>query len=153
MIAKGELDRAEAAANQPINRLGTAEEIAALHHDNTLLREKLAARGGTVTPLHRGCGPSSRRPARPRSRANPSGGGADARVLRPEPVGGDVGFRDASDQRQGRADALRRLHAIVACAPASLAGSITAADISVENYMSILTSCPAPFRIGCAHRY
>ncbi len=28
MIAKGELDRAEAEANQPINRLGTAEEIA-----------------------------------------------------------------------------------------------------------------------------
>ncbi|GLY85263.1 SDR family NAD(P)-dependent oxidoreductase [Actinoallomurus iriomotensis] len=28
MIAKGELDRAEAVANQPINRLGTAEEIA-----------------------------------------------------------------------------------------------------------------------------
>jgi NAD(P)-dependent dehydrogenase (short-subunit alcohol dehydrogenase family) len=28
MIAEGELDRAEAEANQPINRLGTAEEIA-----------------------------------------------------------------------------------------------------------------------------
>jgi NAD(P)-dependent dehydrogenase (short-subunit alcohol dehydrogenase family) len=28
MIAKGELDRAEAEANQPVNRLGTAEEIA-----------------------------------------------------------------------------------------------------------------------------
>ncbi|MFH9008741.1 glucose 1-dehydrogenase [Streptomyces afghaniensis] len=28
MIAKGELDRAEAEANQPINRLGTADEIA-----------------------------------------------------------------------------------------------------------------------------
>ncbi|MEU4580409.1 SDR family oxidoreductase [Nonomuraea sp. NPDC023979] len=28
MIAKGELDQAEAEANQPINRLGTAEEIA-----------------------------------------------------------------------------------------------------------------------------
>ncbi len=28
MIAKGDLDRAEAEANQPINRLGTAEEIA-----------------------------------------------------------------------------------------------------------------------------
>ncbi|BBC29763.1 Oxidoreductase [Streptomyces graminofaciens] len=28
MITKGELDRAEAEANQPINRLGTAEEIA-----------------------------------------------------------------------------------------------------------------------------
>ncbi|WP_353946441.1 glucose 1-dehydrogenase [Streptomyces sp. HUAS MG91] len=28
MIAKGELDRAEAEANQPINRLGTAEEMA-----------------------------------------------------------------------------------------------------------------------------
>ena len=28
MIAKGELDRAEAEANLPINRLGTAEEIA-----------------------------------------------------------------------------------------------------------------------------
>lgn len=28
MIAKGELDRAEAEANQPINRLGTAQEIA-----------------------------------------------------------------------------------------------------------------------------
>lgn len=28
MIAKGELDLAEAEANQPINRLGTAEEIA-----------------------------------------------------------------------------------------------------------------------------
>ncbi|GAA4054842.1 glucose 1-dehydrogenase [Actinomadura miaoliensis] len=28
MIAKGELDRAEAVANQPINRLGTADEIA-----------------------------------------------------------------------------------------------------------------------------
>lgn len=28
MIAKRELDRAEAEANQPINRLGTAEEIA-----------------------------------------------------------------------------------------------------------------------------
>jgi len=28
MMAKGELDRAEAEANQPINRLGTAEEIA-----------------------------------------------------------------------------------------------------------------------------
>jgi NAD(P)-dependent dehydrogenase (short-subunit alcohol dehydrogenase family) len=28
MIAKGELDRAEAEANQPINRLGTAEEVA-----------------------------------------------------------------------------------------------------------------------------
>ena len=28
MIAKGELDRADAEANQPINRLGTAEEIA-----------------------------------------------------------------------------------------------------------------------------
>jgi NAD(P)-dependent dehydrogenase (short-subunit alcohol dehydrogenase family) len=28
MIAKGELDRAEAGANQPINRLGTAQEIA-----------------------------------------------------------------------------------------------------------------------------
>ena len=29
MIAKGELDRAEAIANQPINRLGRADEIAA----------------------------------------------------------------------------------------------------------------------------
>jgi NAD(P)-dependent dehydrogenase (short-subunit alcohol dehydrogenase family) len=28
MIAKGELDRAVAEANQPINRLGTAEEVA-----------------------------------------------------------------------------------------------------------------------------
>jgi NAD(P)-dependent dehydrogenase (short-subunit alcohol dehydrogenase family) len=28
MIVKGELDRAEAEADQPINRLGTAEEIA-----------------------------------------------------------------------------------------------------------------------------
>lgn len=28
MIAKGELDRAEAESDQPINRLGTAEEIA-----------------------------------------------------------------------------------------------------------------------------
>ncbi|GHD01130.1 hypothetical protein GCM10010313_13310 [Streptomyces violarus] len=28
MIAKGELDRAEAEANQPVNRLGTADEIA-----------------------------------------------------------------------------------------------------------------------------
>lgn len=28
MIAEGELDRAEAEADQPINRLGTAEEIA-----------------------------------------------------------------------------------------------------------------------------
>ena len=28
MIAKGELDRADAKANQPVNRLGTAEEIA-----------------------------------------------------------------------------------------------------------------------------
>lgn len=28
MIAKGELDRAEAEANQPINRLGTADEMA-----------------------------------------------------------------------------------------------------------------------------
>ncbi|MGN9845747.1 hypothetical protein ACTMTI_47260 [Nonomuraea sp. H19] len=34
-----------------------ATAIAALHHDNTLLREDLAARGGTVVPLHR----SSRR--------------------------------------------------------------------------------------------
>ncbi|TMR93052.1 hypothetical protein [Nonomuraea basaltis] len=30
-----------------------ATAIAALHHDNTLLREELAARGGTVVPLHR----------------------------------------------------------------------------------------------------
>lgn len=28
MIAKGELDRAEAEANQPVGRLGTAEEMA-----------------------------------------------------------------------------------------------------------------------------
>lgn len=30
-----------------------ATAIAALHHDNTLLRQELAASGGTVIPLHR----------------------------------------------------------------------------------------------------
>jgi hypothetical protein len=30
-----------------------ATAIAVLHHDNTLLREELAAHGGTVIPLHR----------------------------------------------------------------------------------------------------
>lgn len=30
-----------------------ATAIAALHHDNTLLREDLAVRGGTITPLRR----------------------------------------------------------------------------------------------------
>ncbi|MEV4840381.1 hypothetical protein AB0K05_38155 [Nonomuraea sp. NPDC049486] len=30
-----------------------ATAIAALHHDNTLLREDLTAKGGTVIPLHR----------------------------------------------------------------------------------------------------
>jgi hypothetical protein len=30
-----------------------ATAIAALHHDNALLREDLAARGGTIIPLHR----------------------------------------------------------------------------------------------------
>ncbi|GAA2820841.1 hypothetical protein [Nonomuraea rubra] len=33
-----------------------ATAIAALHHDNTLLREDLAAHGVTVIPLHRSCG-------------------------------------------------------------------------------------------------
>ncbi|WP_246201347.1 hypothetical protein [Streptomyces alboniger] len=34
-----------------------ATAIAALHHDNTLLREDLARSGGSVIPLHRQRGP------------------------------------------------------------------------------------------------
>jgi hypothetical protein len=35
-----------------------ATAIAALHHDNTLLRQELAASGGSVIPLHRQRGPA-----------------------------------------------------------------------------------------------
>lgn len=34
-----------------------ATAIVALHHDNTLLRQELAASGGSVIPLHRPRGP------------------------------------------------------------------------------------------------
>ncbi|MEV0613469.1 hypothetical protein AB0I81_09100 [Nonomuraea sp. NPDC050404] len=39
-----------------------ATAIAALHHDNTLLRQDLAARSGTVTSLHRSRGQEHDRP-------------------------------------------------------------------------------------------